>query len=210
MRTDRRIPRITATQQTEAAFLQALGRAFTRWQHVETAFYVLAHGLMRTSPEISSLVFFHIRSAENKIGLLDKLCHNGISQVAYQRHWVPLRKSLENPIDVRNSMAHFEVVWLDDGIVASTSTLNMMIYTHHLDTHANRGGGRGLTVEALRQADCEFKSLAEAMIAFGAEHVPDWPQQAASLPQRLQQYLQSVANKATPPTPAPPRGSSPG
>jgi hypothetical protein len=189
--------------------LEALGRAFTRWQHVETALYLLGHGLMRTSPEVASIAFFHIRSATNKVVLLDKLCAHVLSESIYRKHWVPLRKSLANPIEIRNSMAHFEIVWIDDEHAKSITELNVMIYTHHLDTHSNSRGGKGLTVEALRQATTEFKSLSETIVRFIADWVPDWPQQEASLPLRLQQYLQTVRKTGSAPEPLSPLGSSP-
>lgn len=210
MTTDARVPKITATAQTETVFFEALGRALARWQYIETAMYVLAHALMRTTSEISSIAFFHIRSAEQKLALLEKLCRHGVPQAAYQTRWIPLRKSMANPIEVRNSMAHFEPTWVDDEYAKSTSELNMVIYTHHLDIHANRDGGKGLNVEALRQAEREFRAMAGTMIKFAADCVPDWPQQAASLPQRLQPFLQEIPKTATTPRPAPPRGSSPG
>lgn len=195
--------KIVYDAKAETELYAALGRALARWQHVETSLYVLAHALMRTGAEISGITFFHIRSAESKVQLLEKLCRQLLDKNLYQSDWVPLRKDLVNPIDVRNSMAHFEVVWLDHEFAKSVGEHPVMIYAHHLDTYANRKGGRGLNLKSLREADRVFKELAERLIHF-VSRVPLWQQQEASLPLRLQQYLQTVRKKGIAPAQPPP------
>ena len=123
-----------------AEFQAKLGRALTRWQYVETGLFVLAHALMETRYEVSSTVFFHIKSAENKLSLVDKLCRLNLSQQVWQGEWRDLRKELSAHIDIRNALAHFEVMFVDRPVSTGGTWIELGLVTHHLDIYSARGG----------------------------------------------------------------------
>jgi hypothetical protein len=52
-----------------APFYRAVGKASARWQRVEAGLFILAHAIMQTDYQYSSIVFFHIRSADSKAPL---------------------------------------------------------------------------------------------------------------------------------------------
>jgi hypothetical protein len=59
---------------------RALGKALTRWQYIETGLYLIAHCLMETEHQVSSLAFFQIKSAENKLAFVDRLIFAKLTQ----------------------------------------------------------------------------------------------------------------------------------
>src|SRR5215203_5229220 len=71
----------------------------------QTETVMLAHCFMEARYEVSSTVFFHIKSAENKLSLVDKLCRLRLTQHVWQGEWRALRKEIDAYIDVRNDMA---------------------------------------------------------------------------------------------------------
>jgi hypothetical protein len=87
---------------------EAIGEALMRWQHVETALFLIAHGLMGPDYEINSITFFHIKSAESKVSLTDKLIIHCCNKQICASRWKPIKREIENLITFRNGLAHFE------------------------------------------------------------------------------------------------------
>ncbi len=190
---------IQPTRIALAEMERAIGHAMARWQMVETALYVLAHCLMGTTREVSSIAFFHIKSAESKFGFVDKLCANRLPQAAYQSKWIPLRKESHELVRGRNALAHFEVNWVDADEAKGKSLFPIALNTHHLDTHATRDGkADGLYVEGVLQCAEAFADYAKRLIAFAGSNVPDWQRSVESLPPNLQQFLELIRKKASP------------
>lgn len=176
---------------------RALGHALARWQHVESAMYVVAHCLMETRHDIASAVFFHIESARSKLNLTNKLCKIGLAQDAYQRHWVPLKKQLGDAIEVRNALAHFDTAALDPkaltGEQAIETAYPVILSPNFIDDSAVAANGvKSLRVEDIQEAAAEFLQLARALLELAALQIPDWPQRSRSLPPELQHLLSSI------------------
>jgi hypothetical protein len=165
---------------------KALGKALAHWQMVETALYVLAHCLMGTSREMSSIAFFHNTSLQHRLTLIDKLCFEKIKQRAYGGAWKKdLRKMIDDAIDIRNALAHFELsgIRLDKLPDPKPTKFPIVLLPNGLDVVAYRSGaGKGLYVEQLEEAAAEFTQLANKIGAFIAAHVADWQKHVASLP----------------------------
>src|ERR1700690_3957042 len=89
-------------------FHRTVGRALTTWQDAETVLFLLAHCILKTDYKLSSIVFFQIRSADNKLKLVEALCEKGLPKKAYDK-WTPLRKELSDCLGKRNFVAHGEV-----------------------------------------------------------------------------------------------------
>jgi len=102
-----------------APFYRALGLATSRWQHVEAAIFVLFHALLNTENQYSSAVFFHIKSADSKLQLLDRLCRVHFGKTIIDNEWKRLCGDVKNAVESRNKIAHYEtnyilnVDWLD-------------------------------------------------------------------------------------------------
>jgi hypothetical protein len=183
------------TRVAVAEMERAIGHAMARWQMVETALYVLAHCLMGTTREVSSIAFFHIKSAESKFGFVDKLCLNGLPKSVYQRKWTVLRKESDDLIRGRNALAHFEMSWVETGEAKSKSKFPIALHTHHLNTHATRHGkAQGMYVETVLEGAEAFEVYAKQLIQFAAAEIPDWPQRVALLPPNLRRFLESIRN----------------
>jgi hypothetical protein len=88
------------------SIFEAYGLAMARWQYVETALYFIVHCVMGTTEEISSLVFFRIRSAETKIALANDMVLDRLPSA--RDNWNALRKRLKDDLEARNRFAHFE------------------------------------------------------------------------------------------------------
>lgn len=113
-----------ADERTKNILYAELGKALTGWQHVETAMYFNAHCFMGTEHRISSTVFFQIRSAENKLALLDRLviAKTPVKVWAEGSRWKSIVKEVRKAIDFRNCLAHFELTEITDGSLADPPT----------------------------------------------------------------------------------------
>jgi hypothetical protein len=170
------------------AIHKTLGRSLERWQHVETALYVLTHCLMGTSHATSSIVFFHIKSAENRLSLIDKLCLQHLKQRAYGGNWKDLRTLIADHIKLRNGIAHFELSGLKMSKLPTPAPTKfpIVISAHQLDVDAHHSGaGKGLYLESIEATGTEFTELANNIARFTCDHVPHWRQHVTSLPRNL-------------------------
>lgn len=79
---------------------RSLGNALTRWQYVETGLYIVAHCLMETEYQVSSLAFFQIKSAENKLAFVDRLLHAKVGQSRRVHFWKPIREEIRGSVSV--------------------------------------------------------------------------------------------------------------
>ena len=106
--------------------------------------YIIGHGLMETSHEVSSLAFFQIKSPENKLEFVDRLIFARLSQRQRVSFWKPIGEEIRAAIAFRNALAHFEIFCLDEKHMAamtSPTKYPVALSSHHLDEHRRRHGG---------------------------------------------------------------------
>lgn len=182
---------------------RSLGQALAVWQHVETSLYVLAHCLIGTDHKTSSILFFHIESARAKVSLTNKLCELSLEQSAYQRHWIPIKKDLNAAVDIRNALAHFEISAIDprqtrrkDG---SQSKCPLILSSNAHDEGSVRDGTvKCLFVEDLHETTTWYKKLSREILILVANHVPDWQQRSATLPQNTRRLIAIIQSEPAP------------
>ena len=152
---------------------EAIGEALMRWQHVETALFIIAHSLMGADYAINSITFFHIKSAESKLSVTDKLISHCLDNKTYYEFWKPIKKEIQNLITFRNSLAHFDGFFVEPGIIESyPSPFPIGIAPHHLDAFANRGGMvKALTVELIEHGSRELQQTTNILLAFARAHM---------------------------------------
>ena len=165
---------------------EAIGEALMRWQHVETALFLIAHGLMGPDYEINSITFFHIKSAESKVSLTDKLIIHCCNKQICASRWKPIKREIENLITFRNGLAHFEGFFVYPTMMdAYPSALPVGIAPHHLllDAAASRGGTvKCLTVESIERGSQDLLQITNALIAFACAHVQGLASKIDGLP----------------------------
>lgn len=182
------------TRVAEALIFQAVGQAITEWPWVGKSLFALTHCLMNTSYETSSTVFFHLKSAENKVALVDKLCRLHLAPSIYQTEWVPIRKNLSLPIENRNALAHSSLSWIDSDDARSGKVFPLFITQNFVD-HASSGKG-GYLLEDIKGMAEDFVALSNVIMGFVFKHFPDYQERLASLPTNLLQDLETIHNMA--------------
>lgn len=177
-----------------------VGRAITRWQYVETGLYIVAHCMLDTGHREASIAFFHVDSARSKVSLTDKLCRAVLPQATYQSAWLPLKKNINAAVDIRNGLAHFDVMLLPPEAMPDLKGQTEYPIALTINSHAPTDGTdiKALFSEQVREASEEFRRLAEALLRFVPDHIPDWQRRAARLPQETLQVLLNHESKATP------------
>lgn len=185
-----------------APFYRAVGKASARWQHVEASLFILAHAIMQTDYQYSSIVFFHIRSADSKVKLVDRLCRAHFDKTIIKKEWTPLLKDLNSAVETRNSIAHWEANFILDVSVLEPWEPPLALTPHHLDARA-QADTRGATTNTLNQTAEEFLALANRLLRFVAPHFSDKALHATNLPRRLLLYLENYRNDAPTPTQPP-------
>jgi hypothetical protein len=153
---------------------RALGNALTRWQYVETGLYIVAHGLMETSHKVSSLAFFQIKSAENKLEFVDRMIFAQLSQRQRVSFWMPISKEIVSAIIFRNCLAHFEIFCLDEKSMAAMTPPTkypVPLSSHHLDEHKRRHCRmiKSLSVELIEHNSEELRRMTYSLIYFAID-----------------------------------------
>jgi len=163
---------------------EAVGGALMRWQHVEAAMFYIAHGIMGPDYAVNSIVFFHVKSAESKLALLDKLMMRHLSQKAYGGAWKPLRNTIGNMIEMRNALAHFEGYAVPQKHrEAHNSAFPVGLASHHLDAHAGRSGYvKSLRVEDIERISQELLSTTGELLLFARQYIPEIAAKLDGLP----------------------------
>jgi hypothetical protein len=189
-----------------AEFHRSVGHALTRWQLVETGLYLVTHCLLGTDHQRSALVFFHIESARTKVSVTDKLCKLCLPPKTYQKHWRPIKTEIGKAVDIRNALAHFDVSFIDLDELRRTTKREpltkhpIMLTPNSHDISALRDDGtfKGLYVETLQKTAEWFHRLALDLNQFVPAHIPDWQQQAASLPPETRHLLETIQSGKSP------------
>ena len=122
------------TDKIAAPLYEALGKAFARWQDVEFALFMVAHAVIDSPAEVSSTVFFHIKSQDSKAQLCDKLWRLDLHPDLLQP-WVDLHGRISRALETRNKYAHYETAWLSKDAPPPLSEITppIILLPHHLD-----------------------------------------------------------------------------
>jgi len=146
----------------------------------------------------SSLVFFHITSADSKLGLTDKLVQSFVSEHVYRTDWKAIRKEFIELSKFRNALAHFEVNWLDVNFVNGKSKFPIALTAHHLDTVRSGKSDNGLFVEEIEKGSDILLDFAKRIFSFTVKVVPDLEPRTKQLPPNLQRVLETIRNTDAP------------
>ena len=156
-------------------------------------------------------MFFHIKSAENKLSLVERLISN-IKEAERIKHWTPISRNIAGSIKFRNSLAHFEVFILTDEnlkAIRPKTKFRYALSSHHLDYYAGRSGTvKVLSVESISHNSNELCTLTYQLIYFLVDHIPHLERLTASLEPRLLNWLDQFRKNPRPPGFEPPRKSS--
>lgn len=178
-------------QKALAPFFEAFGWATARWQHVEAALCTLTHALLDTDFKYSSAVFFHIRSPDSKVQLVDRLCRAHFDDETLASEWFPLCKHLREAVDNRNQIAHYEVNFILDLSFLEPGEPPVALTPHHLrDPTATKAA----TTNTLRQLAENYLALSSELLHFSARHFELERLRATHLPPRLLRYLEKLQN----------------
>lgn len=202
------VPISNPIEQTAAPFYHALGRAIAHWQNVEAGLFVLAHAILGADYRYSSLVFFHIQSADSKLQLIDRLCREKFSPQIVEREWKPLYRDLITGKNFRNSLAHFEANWVFDLSQFRPGDPPIVLAPHHLDTTRIKNETvKGATTADLANAASEYTDFSRRLFYFVCRHFPLETLRATHLPLQLMQSLEKF--QIDPPATTPQPQSSP-
>lgn len=181
---------IPVDQEALRRLKQAIGEASMRWQYVETALFLIAHGLMGPDYAINAIIFFHIKSADSKLSLTDKLISSCLNKKTYDECWKPIKKDIGNLILFRNSLAHFEMFFVDPEVMDDyPSALPVGISPNYLDAFASRDGTvKSLTVESIEHGSQELLQMTNKLIAFARVHVQGLALKIDGLPPSVQAW----------------------
>ena len=117
------LPIVPFSEDDKRMFM-GLGLGLVRWQYIESGLFLIAAGLIETNSKSTSLAFFEIKNASNKLEFVDRLIYHKLSQWTRTRAWKPIADEITAAIDFRNALAHFEVFKLTDEEFAKNSTKN--------------------------------------------------------------------------------------
>jgi hypothetical protein len=171
-----------------APFYRALGRAMTRWQHVEAGLFLVAHAILATEFRYSSTVFFMINSADRKLRLVTTLCKLYFDDEVFVSIWKPIAKDLDAAIKFRNGMAHFEAAYVTDPSQLEPDEPPIVLAAHHLD-FSRRASSDTASTNGMNKAAEQFLLLTNTLVEFVAKQFPPDRIQMADLPEQLSALL---------------------
>ncbi|MBR2803968.1 MAG: hypothetical protein IKE20_02335 [Eggerthellaceae bacterium] len=156
--------------------------------------------MMGTTYEISSLVFFHSKSAENKLALLQRLINHKLKQHIRTAHWKPLVGEINDAIQFRNAISHFDLMRIDGKQMVPPSKYDYAVTDHHHDEFARRSGNvRGLSVEKIEEYSERTRALALKLVYFMLDHVSGADAAIATFPEGTRRHLAELKAEPRPP-----------
>jgi hypothetical protein len=178
-----------------APFYRAIGRAMSRWQHVEAAMFLVAHAIMGTEFKYTSTVFFLINSADLKLRLVNGFCQLYFSEGNFESLWKPIAKDLRAAIRFRNGVAHFEPNFVTDRSYLDPDEPPIVLSPHHLDL-SKRGSSDAASTNRMNEAAEEFLRIADTLIELVANHIPPERISMIDLPVGLASMLTARQRRA--------------
>ncbi|HZK80807.1 MAG TPA: hypothetical protein VFC46_07060 [Humisphaera sp.] len=159
-----------------APFYRAIGRAMSRWQHVEAGMFLVAHAIMGTEFKYTSTIFFLINSADLKLRLVDGLCKQYFNEDQFKSNWQPIAKDIKSSIKFRNGVAHFEPNFVTDRSYLEPNEPPVVLAPHHLDLskrESSKAAGTNRMNEAadgrLDRRDASAKPARRASVQSGPQ-----------------------------------------
>jgi hypothetical protein len=178
-----------------APFYRAIGRAMSRWQHVEAGMFLVAHAIMGTEFKYTSTMFFLINSADLKLRLVDGFCKLYFDEVQYKTLWQPLAKNIKLAIKFRNGVAHFEPNFVTDRSYLEPDEPPLVMSPHHLDL-SKKESPTAASTNRMNQAAEEFLLLANNLFELVARHIPPARINMTDLPVALASMLTARQKRA--------------
>lgn len=125
----------SATPESETEkFYAAMGRAISAWAKAEEQLYLIADLILKTSAQLTSIVFYRTPTIDSRLTLVDDLIRtvypppkNGEKELPGYKVWKALQSDMKEALSVRNQLAHHPVggavdIYLSsDGIAFSGS-----------------------------------------------------------------------------------------
>jgi hypothetical protein len=178
-----------------APFYRAIGRAMSRWQHVEAGMFLLAHAILGTEFKYTSTTFFLINSADLKLRLVNGLCQLYFDEHRFKTNWQPIAKDIKSAIKFRNGIAHFEPNFVTDRSYLDPDEPPIVLSPHHLDL-ARRKSSDAASTNRMNQAAEEFLHIANALIDLIASEIPPERINMTDLPAGLASTLVARQHRA--------------
>ncbi|MCD0424101.1 hypothetical protein LOC51_43385 [Rubrivivax sp. JA1024] len=190
------------------ALYLAMGRAMARWQHVESAMFILTHAIMNTDYKYTSAAFYMLKGADMKQQLLSRLCEAHFDTKIIKDEWNPIKKEIKSGVSFRNGLAHYEISYMPNRAYLGPHDPPVVLSAHHLDHKASsRSTVPAASASELRQAAAEWLTLSRRLIYFVCDHFELEKLRATNLPH---QWLLMLSNmRGNSPTPPRPQQSSP-
>ena len=166
-----------ATPRHEAArdrLYYVLGMAITRWQHIDSALFLITHFAMQLSFDQSSRKFFDKRTAGRKLKLVDEVLKTRLHKDAYKDVWLKLKGEVKAVIKFRNGLAHFEVSFLPTlDSYADKTKYPVLISPHHNEMGAIKNGFvECLFIEEIETNAVEMVDMTYRLIYFLLDFLP--------------------------------------
>lgn len=151
-----------------------LGMGLARWQHVESALFLVTHYAMQVEFEQSSKKFFGERTAGPKLKFADEHLKSRLHKEAYNNVWLKLKGEIEEIIKFRNALAHFEVSFLPSlDAYANKTEFPVLVSPHHNDIGAAKNGWvECLFIEEIEANAAEMSDMTYRLIYFLLDYLP--------------------------------------
>ena len=93
-------------------FYASVGRTLVRWRVVETSLFALLRRLLKTTEHQAVVTVWHSHTGLNgRLGLITGLINELWVGTTHPTEWRTVRKMIEKERDVRNQLAHSDVVF---------------------------------------------------------------------------------------------------
>jgi hypothetical protein len=140
-------------------FFKWIGICITEWARVEDQLYLICHKCLRTTYDLTSVVYYRIPQLDARLGLVDELVRatlpkrkrqNGGHDHPDLKQWGSIRKEIETLLHIRRRIAHHQMRGFID--LETSKGIGVHIEPSFAETLRGRGDDH---LNPLEQTDLE-------------------------------------------------------
>lgn len=146
-------------------FTHHIGDALTNWQDVESRLFMLMAHILNCHPQFTSVLFFHIKSPDAKVRLLDNLVREAFGE-KIKETWKPILTEATRLVIIRNRLAHFEI--------DSTNPKKLLLREPSFQFADIHKSDNPMSQRDIMQASIDFLSLSISLEEFVEAQFPNY------------------------------------
>jgi hypothetical protein len=136
-------PTSKQAKQNQEAFFGAVGKCITTWSFVDRQIFRLFASLVGINAERSAILYYHWRTIDQRLALVDKLVKHSTSEKNFLKKWRPIKNAIDDLLEVRAIIAHQPPLMIGAATRSGRASYRYAIHVEPAERNLKKGH-RGL------------------------------------------------------------------